>query len=88
MSSSDFGGGASSLLGGSDWRELAHWYREQNWDLEDWPSGGGHFGGGRGGGGKHHKKHGKHNKGHKISGVKGGIIKAKITALYVKKIGL
>ncbi|OQR77149.1 hypothetical protein BIW11_07296 [Tropilaelaps mercedesae] len=82
----DFGGGGASFSGGADWRELAHWYREQNWELEnDWPSGGGSFGG-QSGGRKHRKKKG--GKGHKISGVKGGLLKAKVTALYVKKIGI
>ena len=60
---------------------MAHWYREQNWNLEnfnDWSSQGSR---------PRYKHNRKHNKFQKISGVKGGILKAKITALYVKKIG-
>lgn len=74
--------GSSSLISGTeDWKDLAHWYREQSWNLDnfnDWAPQGGR---------PRHKHHRKHHKGHKISGVKGGILKAKITALYVKKIG-
>ncbi|XP_022687607.1 uncharacterized protein LOC111259690 [Varroa jacobsoni] len=89
----NFGGKGSSLSSGADWRELAHWYREQNWGLDsDWSSRGGHLGGhgyGHSYGKNDHNKHGGcSNKNHKINDIKNGLLKAGATALYVKKIGI